>query len=105
MGETPTDGGHFRAGPAPRVLIRLRQMQAVIAELRSSVSPALAGELGRLIPPAETGCVTAGQLGVELPSLTGWLADVVTGRRTQIQLPPRPGLTPVRPHSAAPARS
>ena len=70
----------------PGVTSRLhQQLQAVIAELQNSISPALAGELNRLILPEATAPVTAADLRVELASLTGWVSGLVIAMLSQLE--------------------
>ena len=70
----------------PGVTSRLhQQLQAVIAELQNSISPALVGELNRLILPEATAPVTAADLRVELASLAGWVSGLVIAMLRQLE--------------------
>ena len=65
------------AGVAPGVVPRLQRLvEAVVAELERSVSPALAGELRHLVRPGQVP-VSAAELRIEYVSLLGWMSGLV----------------------------
>ena len=62
----------------PEVITRLRrQFDAVVAELETSLSPALAGELNRLIGPGKDTELSADELRVEYATLLAWTASLL----------------------------
>jgi hypothetical protein len=70
----------------PEAVPRLqRQLKAAVAELRRSVSPALAGELDRLTRQDDTAPATIGQLRIEYATLLGWTGGLVIAMLDQLQ--------------------
>ena len=71
----------------PETLARIRQvLNAVLAELQLSVSPALAGELRHLVGVGDDGAeVSASEVRIEYASLLGWLGGLVVGMYDQLQ--------------------
>ena len=68
---------------APRLQ---RQLDALTGELERSVSPALAGELRRLIRHNQAAAPTADELRVEYTSLLGWTGALVIEMLSQIEV-------------------
>lgn len=62
-----------------------RQLEAAAAELRQSVSPALAGELDRLTRHDDTAPTTTGRLRIEYATLLGWTGGLVIAMLDQLQ--------------------
>jgi Protein of unknown function (DUF2587) len=74
-----------QAALPPEVIARLgRQLDAAVAELETSLSPALAGELHRLIDPGKNGEPSAGELRVEYATVLAWTASLLTEVLSQI---------------------
>ena len=71
------------AAAAPRLQ---RQLDALTGELERSVSPALAGELRRLISHKQAAAPTADELRVEYTSLLGWTGALVIEMLSQIEV-------------------
>ena len=69
----------------PEVIARLgRQLDAAVAELETSLSPALAGELHRVIGPGKNGERSADELRVEYATVLAWTASLLTEVLSQI---------------------
>ena len=80
------DGELHQASLRPEMTARLqRQLDAVTAELERSLSPALAGELHRIIDRDKDTELTAGELRVEYASLLAWTIGLVIGILTQLE--------------------
>jgi len=74
-----------QAALPPEVIARLgRQLDAAVAELETSLSPALAGELHRLIDPGKNGELSADELRVEYATVLAWTASLLTEVLSQI---------------------
>jgi len=74
-----------QAALPPEVIARLgRQLDAAVAELETSLSPALAGELHRLIAPGKNGELSADELRVEYATVLAWTASLLTEVLSQI---------------------
>jgi hypothetical protein len=70
----------------PETTRRLRrQLDAIIAELERSLSPALAGELHRIIDRDKDTEPTADELRVEYAALLAWTIALVIGILSQIE--------------------
>jgi len=75
-----------QASLRPEAVPRLqRQLDALIAELDRSLSPALAGELHRLIGPKPGPGLTADELRVEYATVLSWTIGLVIGILTQLE--------------------
>lgn len=70
--------------PEARARLR-RQLGACIAELERSLSPALAGELHRIIDGDKDAELTADELRVEYASLLAWTIGLVIGILSQLE--------------------
>jgi hypothetical protein len=69
----------------PEVIARLcRQLDAIVAELETSLSPALAGELHRLIGPEKGTELSADELRVEYATLLAWTGSLLVEVLSQI---------------------
>jgi hypothetical protein len=81
-------GGELHKGSLPPAAApRLqRQLDALTGELERSVSPALAGELRRLIRHNQAAAPTADELRVEYTSLLGWTGALVIEMLSQIEV-------------------
>jgi proteasome activator-like protein len=67
------------------VIARLRrQLDSAVAELETSLSPALAGELHRLIGPGQNAEPSADELRVEYATVLAWTASLLTEVLSQI---------------------
>jgi hypothetical protein len=74
-----------QAALPPEVIARLgRQLDAAVAELETSLSPALAGELHRLIGPGKNGELSADELRVEYATVLAWTASLLTEVLSQL---------------------
>lgn len=62
-----------------------RQFDAFVAELERSLSPALAGELRRLVSRTEATAPTADELRLEYVSLLGWTGGLVIAMLSQLE--------------------
>jgi len=75
-----------QASLRPEAVARLqRQLDALTAELEQSLSPALAGELHRLVDHKADTELTAGQLRVEYATLLSWTIGLVIGILTELE--------------------
>ena len=93
-------GELHRASRGPPMTTRLqRQLDALIAELERSLSPALAGELHRIIDWDKDTELTAGELRVEYAALLAWTIGLVIEILTRLEVA---GANIARP---APARN
>ncbi|HEY7147504.1 MAG TPA: proteasome activator [Streptosporangiaceae bacterium] len=80
------DGELRQASLPPEAVARLqRQLDALIAELDRSLSPALARELHHLIGPKAAAGLTADELRVEYATLLSWTIGLVIGILTQLE--------------------
>src|SRR5690349_648433 len=61
-----------------------RQLDAAVAELETTLSPALAGELHRLIGPGKNAEPSADELRVEYAIVLAWTASLLTEVLSQI---------------------
>ena len=61
-----------------------RQLDAAVAEMETSLSPALAGELHRLIRPGRNAELSADELRVEYAAVLAWTAGLLTEVLSQI---------------------
>jgi hypothetical protein len=76
-----------QASLRPEAVTRLqRQLDVLIAELEQSLSPALAGELHRLIGRKPGTDLTAGELRVEYATLLSWTIGLVIGILTELEM-------------------
>jgi Protein of unknown function (DUF2587) len=83
---TATDELH-QASLRPAEVARMqRQLEAFTAELERSLSPALAGELHRLLDRKDGAEPTADELRVEYASLLAWTVGLVIGILTQLDV-------------------
>ena len=74
-----------QAALPPEVIARLgRQLDAVVAELETSLSPALASELHRLIDQGKNGELSADELRVEYATVLAWTASLLTEVLSQL---------------------
>ena len=81
------NGDLQQASLPPETTARLRrQLDALTAELERSLSPALAGELHRIIDRKKDTELTADELRVEYASLLAWTIGLVIGILTQIEV-------------------
>jgi hypothetical protein len=70
----------------PAALPRLqRQLRAATTELQRSLSPALAGELSRLLRHDGTEPVTIGKLRIEYATVLGWTGGLVIAMLNQLE--------------------
>lgn len=75
-----------QASLRPEMTARLqRQLDALTAELERSLSPALAGELHRIIDWDKDTDLTAGELRVEYAALLAWTIGLVIEILTQLE--------------------
>ena len=75
-----------QASLRPEMTARLqRQLDALTAELERSLSPALAGELHRIIDWDKDTELTAGELRVEYAALLAWTIGLVIEILTQLE--------------------
>jgi Bacterial proteasome activator len=75
-----------QASLRPEMTARLqRQLDALTAELERSLSPALAGELHRIIDWDKDTELTAGELRVEYATLLAWTIGLVIEILTQLE--------------------
>jgi hypothetical protein len=75
-----------QASLRPEMTARLqRQLDALTAELEKSLSPALAGELHRIIDRDKDIELTAGELRVEYATLLAWTIGLVIEILTQLE--------------------
>jgi Bacterial proteasome activator len=75
-----------QASQRPEMTARLRrQLDALTAELEKSLSPALAGELHRIIDWDTDTELTAGELRVEYAALLAWTIGLVIEMLTQLE--------------------
>lgn len=94
------DGELHQASLRPEATLRLqRQLDALTAELERSLSPALAGELHRIIDRRDTDTkLTADELRVEYATLLAWTIGLVIGILSQLEAADlktaRPGAAP-----------
>lgn len=80
------DGELRQASLRPEMTARLqRQLDALTAELERSLSPALAGELHRIIDWDKDTELTADELGVEYATLLAWTIGLVIEILTQLE--------------------
>ena len=80
------DGELHQASLRPEMTARLqRQLDALTAELERSLSPALAGELHRIIDRDKDTELTADELRVEYATLLAWTIGLVIEILTQLQ--------------------
>jgi hypothetical protein len=81
------DGELHQASLPAEMTARLqRQLDAITAELERSLSPALAGELHRIIDRHEDTELTAGELRVEYAALLAWTISLVIGILSEIEV-------------------
>jgi hypothetical protein len=81
-----TDEELHQASLRPEMTARLRQqLDALTAELEKSLSPALAGELHRIIDRNKDTELTAGELRVEYATLLAWTIGLVIEILTQLE--------------------
>jgi len=81
------DGELRQASLRPEAVTRLqRQLDVLIAELEQSLSPALAGELRRLIGRKPGTDLTADELRVEYATLLSWTIGLVIGILTELEM-------------------
>lgn len=74
-----------QASLPPEMITRLRrQLEALVAELETSLSPALAGELHRLADPAKDADLSADELRVEYATVLAWTAGLLVEVLSQI---------------------
>jgi Bacterial proteasome activator len=74
-----------QANLPPEVIARRRrQLDAAVAELETSLSPALADELHRLIGPKKDAELSADELRVERATVLAWTAGLLTEVLSQI---------------------
>jgi Bacterial proteasome activator len=67
-----------QASPPPELIARLRRQLGIItAELETSLSPALASELHRLVGPEEGTELSADELRVDYAALLAWTASLL----------------------------
>ena len=80
------DGDLHQASLRPGEVARLqRQLDALTAELERSLSPALAGELHRLVGRKDDAELTADELRIEYATLLAWTIGLVIGILTEIE--------------------
>ena len=80
------DGELHQASLRPEMTARLqRQLDTLTAELERSLSPALAGELHRIIDRDKDTELTAGELRVEYAALLAWTIGLVIEILTQLE--------------------
>ena len=80
------DGELRQASLRPEMTARLqRQLDALTAELEKSLSPALAGELHRIIDRDKDAELTASELRVEYAALLAWTIGLVIEILTQLE--------------------
>jgi len=92
------------------VIARLsQQLDAAVAELETSLSPALAGELHRLIRPGKSAELSADELRVEYAAVLAWTASLLTEVLSQIDAAARTargrGTSGTRPMTKDPGRA
>ena len=76
-----------QANLRPEAVPRLqRQLDALIAELDRSLSPALAGELHHLVGPKPGPGLTADELRVEYAAVLSWTIGLVIGILTELEV-------------------
>jgi len=76
-----------QASLRPEAVPRLqRQLDALIAELDRSLSPALAGELHHLVGPKPGPGLTADELRVEYAAVLSWTIGLVIGILTELEV-------------------
>ena len=81
------DGELHQASLRPEMTARLqRQFDALTAELEQCLSPALAGELHRIIGREHDTKLTADELRVEYATLLAWTVGLVSGILTQLDV-------------------
>ena len=74
-----------QASLRPEVIARLRrQLDVAVTELETSLSPALADELHRLIGPGKDAELSADELRVEYATVLAWTASLLTEVLSQI---------------------
>ena len=74
-----------QAALPPEAIARLgRQLDTSVAEMETSLSPALAGELHRLIRPGKNAGLSADELRVEYAAVLAWTAGLLTEVLCQI---------------------
>ena len=74
-----------QAALPPEAIARLgRQLDAAVAEMETSLSPALTGELHRLIRPGKNAELSADELRVEYAAVLAWTAGLLTEVLSQI---------------------
>lgn len=79
-------GELHQASLRPEMTARLqRQLDALTAELERSLSPALAGELHRIIDWDKDAELTAGELRVEYAALLAWTIGLVIEILTRLE--------------------
>ncbi len=80
------DGELHKASLRPEEVARLqRQLDALTAELKRSLSPALAAELHHLVGREAGAELTADELRVEYAALLAWTIGLVIGILTQLE--------------------
>lgn len=72
--------------PPESVLSLERLLMAAVEELRRSVSPALAEELDRLVPPRRTAPVGLAELRMDYAGVLGWLSGLVISMLAQLEV-------------------
>ena len=76
-----------QANLRPEAVLRLqRQLDALIAELERSLSPALVGELHHLVGPKPGPGLTADELRVEYATVLSWTIGLVIGILTELEV-------------------
>jgi hypothetical protein len=74
-----------QAGMPPAAVAMLhRKLQDDMSELQRSLSPELAGELGRLMSQDDTAPATADELRIEYATLLGWTGGLVVAMLDQL---------------------
>ncbi len=74
-----------QAALPPEAIARLgRQLDAAVAEMETSLSPALAGELHRLIRSGQNAELSADELRVKYAAVLAWTAGLLTEVLSQI---------------------
>lgn len=77
---------HQPGMPRAAVAMLHRKLQDDVSELQRSLSPELAGELGRLMSHDDTAPATADELRIEYATVLGWTGGLVVAMLDQLQL-------------------